>query len=139
MKLKKSKKGFTLIEMVIVLAIMGILIGLIAPAAVRQVKNARIKADAAAARAVGMAIMQEYAEGNIASPAASATEVVIDATPADSVPANINTYIGELPNLKIDSSYNFYYLIDNDQVHIRVGTGTDNVELYPEIDPDYGN
>lgn len=133
-KRNKSKKGFTLIEMVIVMAIMAILIGLVAPGAMKQIKNAKAKSDMASARDVATAITQGIVEEKIKSPAAESTEIIA---------ANGKYMIEDaeivLPTLKVRAGGKYYYYYEDEQVHILVGKsdGSDQVELYPSYDSDY--
>ena len=65
MKKLQNKKGFTLVEMIVVLAIIAILIALLAPNVARLIKNAQITSDNAKAKTV-MNTAQAYATDAIA-------------------------------------------------------------------------
>lgn len=62
----KSKKGFTLVELLVVIGIIGVLSAIAAPAALSKVKEAKEKTDVANAASIAMAIKSEWAEGNAA-------------------------------------------------------------------------
>ena len=62
----KNKKGFTLVEMIVVLAIIGILIALIAPNMARIIKDGQETSDAAKAK-TALTAAQAYATRQISS------------------------------------------------------------------------
>ncbi|KRQ88079.1 Type II secretion system protein G precursor [Caloramator mitchellensis] len=64
MEKRNKKKGFTLIEMVVVMAIIAILAAVAVPQAMKQINNAKKTADIAAAKEIASALMQGMAEGN---------------------------------------------------------------------------
>ena len=65
-KVLKNKKGFTLVEMIVVLAIIAILIALLAPNVARLIRNAQITSDSAKAKTV-MSAAQTFATEAIAA------------------------------------------------------------------------
>lgn len=60
----RKKKGFTLVELLVVIGIIGVLSAIAAPAALSKVKEAKEKTDVANAASIAMAIKSEIAEGN---------------------------------------------------------------------------
>ena len=66
MKKLQNKKGFTLVEMIVVLAIIAILIALLAPNVARLIKNAQTTSDNAKAKTV-MNTAQAYATDAVAN------------------------------------------------------------------------
>lgn len=61
----RGERGFTLLELLVVLAILGLLIGLVAPAALRQLGSAKHKiAEQAIARLVGILDIYKLDVGN---------------------------------------------------------------------------
>jgi prepilin-type N-terminal cleavage/methylation domain-containing protein len=67
MKNINKKKGFTLIELIIVIAIIGILATIAVPKFGNIQKDAKIKADIASAKVIADAASTEYVQENITS------------------------------------------------------------------------
>ena len=80
----KNKKGFTLVEMIVVLAIIGILIALIAPNMARIIKDAQETSDSAKAK-TSLTAAQAYATRQI-SQGRSATPTAGTAIPGVTPP-----------------------------------------------------
>ncbi len=80
---KRNKKGFTLIELVVVIAILGILVAIAVPRLTTARANAAVNADLASARAIASAVAIYEADTGLANPAL-----------ADLVP----DYLNSIPN-----------------------------------------
>lgn len=63
--MKKNNKGFSLVELIIVIAIMAVLIGLLAPQYLKFVQKSKISADCSNAQALATAINVGFADGKI--------------------------------------------------------------------------
>ncbi|MGH4052560.1 MAG: prepilin-type N-terminal cleavage/methylation domain-containing protein [Clostridium sp.] len=122
-----KKKGFTLIELIIVISIIGILTAIAVPKFSGIQKDAKIKADIASARVIGDTTNTLiYKEGITKSTYAN----------GHSVGDEIKSYIQVTPSVKAVSSGEFYVKIDSsDNVEVYVHTGADAVGvdyvLYP--------
>ena len=65
--MKKNNKGFSLVELIIVIAIMAVLIGLLAPQYLRFVDKSKKSADVSNAQALATAFNVAFADSKIAS------------------------------------------------------------------------
>lgn len=75
----KNKKGFTLVEMIVVLAIIGILIALVAPNVSRIIRDGQETSDAAKARTV-LTAAQAYGTRQVAAGRAPSTTLGVEIT-----------------------------------------------------------
>lgn len=63
--MKKNNKGFSLVELIIVIAIMAVLIGLLAPQYLKFVQKSKVSADLSNAQALATAYNAAFAEGSV--------------------------------------------------------------------------
>ncbi len=73
-KLKKNKKGYTLTELIVVVAILGVLALIAAPMVLDQIQNSKEKADMASAKAIETAVQLCLADGTLYIKAATGTD-----------------------------------------------------------------
>lgn len=91
---KMNNKGFSLVELIIVIAIMAVLVGILAPQYLKYVNNSKVSTDITNAESFATAVNVAIADSNpgITSDAMSASDLA--------------TAIGvTLPTSKLDSSY----------------------------------
>lgn len=128
---KLNNKGFSLVELIIVIAIMAVLVGVLAPQYLKYVKTSKISADSSNAEAIATAVNVAIADGSI-SVSGTAT---IDAAALGTG----GTYENKIANLKafpvskVNSAYVWKVTMDATGVtKIELGTSTDLKEIYPD-------
>lgn len=137
---RRNNKGFSLVELIIVIAIMAILAGILAPQFIKYIKQSRISTDIQNAQQIATAVSGEFAD--TATTTAIGKQTVTDGaakwngdTAANSKARTQKEVFGGVPKVKADSTYNFSYEIDKDgAVTVYVTKDSTNVTLYPEVD-----
>lgn len=129
-KIKKRKKGgFTLIEMVVVIAIVVIIAAIAIPQALKAINKSRASTDIANARTYAGEIMTKVADGTIKFEAKAVTKLTKDDPTGFNIdPAN--------PKL-VDGDFYYEFKKDdkgNETVEISVGKSGSLVVIYPTID-----
>lgn len=121
-KENKKNKGFSLVELIIVIAIMVILGAIIAPQYFKHVNNAKISSDIETAARISSAISAEFANQETGVPAGTNNTLV--KTGAWTAVGTANSGItGTVGESKVESGSNFYYSLDADgNVRIAIGT-----------------
>lgn len=136
-QLNKKNKGFTLIEMVVVLAIIAILIAIAVPQVMKQINRTKIQADIQNARAIASALAQWQSEGGNL-PSTTTLQPVSGISGFD--PSEYMN--GPLPQPKLYPSGQFKYKYDSTAAYLAIyapdssSSHTDR-ELYPNPDPNY--
>lgn len=108
---RKKKRGFTLVELIVVLAIVGVISSIAAPTILSKVEEAKVKADMANASSIALAVKSEIAAGK---------EI------ADGDIANLDTAIGSyfdgmVPHPKSEGG-NFIVNIQDNKVTVSSAT-----------------
>lgn len=124
---KLNNKGFSLVELIIVIAIMVILVAVLAPQFTKWVERSRISTDVQNASEIATAVQVALAEGKLTAPTSSTTVdtscLTNKLTSMTAVPKTKSTTVGA------DKSFTFE-VSDSGAVTVK---GNDK-ELFPNID-----
>lgn len=146
---RRNNKGFSLVELIIVIAIMAILAGILAPQFIKYIKKSRVSTDIQNAQQIATAISAEYAD---AGEETTVAFTKIDATNGDKGWTGktaddkknraLKNVLGGIPSVKAESGKVFAYTVGTGgtvTVYV-VAENAANAEgaatLYPEITAD---
>jgi len=146
----KKKKGFTLIELMIVISIMVVIAAIAVPKYASVQKNAKINADIATAKtiadAVSVLVSQEKISETIGTatvPVAITASGTVDTaavTDTEAV-ALIGRYLQSIPTSAVYKGENFKVSVADGIATVYVNSGVKDgkdVEVYPSLDAGYG-
>ena len=78
--MKKDNKGFSLVELIIVIAIMAVLVGVLAPQFIKYVEQSRRSRDIQTAQEIREAVLAAIADGKITGSATTAAYSTLSAS-----------------------------------------------------------
>ncbi|HEY8892645.1 MAG TPA: prepilin-type N-terminal cleavage/methylation domain-containing protein [Clostridium sp.] len=123
------KRGFTIIELVIVIAIIGIIVSISLPKFSTVQKDAKAKADIASAKVITDATYAQIAKGEILLVTTGTSAEIVKGGTGTS--GKIIEYLQNVPIPKATPSSNYTVLISSDgDVTVKVGSNV----LYPIAD-----
>ena len=141
-----KNKGFSLVELIIVIAIMAILAAAIAPALIRYIDKSRKSDDIAAAETINTAVSAALANEDAYSEVSTnmTGSVFCSANPDTAFAGGGSTFVSEVNSSVGGAAPKVKYTKDsNTQWKIAISTNgkpivfKGNVELQPEIDKSY--
>ena len=149
--MKKNNKGFSLVELIIVIAIMAILAGALAPALIKYIAKSRRSTDVSNAQTIATAVTNAlsvevaYDDACNASHSNGSYVVQADGTQlgtADKFVSEVSSQLGASKfNPKYNKDSNFFIHIDSNKSTFQVGVEAHGsypqVVLYPDVDEAY--
>lgn len=120
MRQKRNNKGFSLVELIVVIAIMIVLVAVLAPVFTKYVEQSRRATDVQNANSIAEAILTDATDGTIKG----------DVSVAQLTDTNKPSSIKSVPDVKGNaySSAKFFieYNAGTNEAHVYVGTAADN-------------
>ena len=143
---KKKNKGFSLVELIIVIAIMAILAGVLAPQFIKYIDNSKKSSDIQNAQMIASAVSAQVSEDAVKgyTSFANGSEITYGTGTSDKISyqkvnatTSMKTVVGGEVSAKLDKSKDFYVRVDKDAnviVYISSSTtASTNDIIYPEI------
>lgn len=129
---KMNNKGFSLVELIVVIAIMAVLVGVLAPQFIKYVESSRRSTDVSNAETIRSAVLADIAEGSITASGSGKT-----------CTASIPSTLGEIPKTKgnkysVGADFTYTYDAAKGVCEVYVGTynlsTTEGVSSYKKAD-----
>jgi type IV pilus assembly protein PilA len=143
---KKNNKGFSLVELIVVIAIMAVLVGVLAPQFMGYVTKSKKSTDVKNGQEIASAISVAIADESIAVTSDTVEQVVASGT----IGNILTTYnlLATLPTVKTNSTYSYYATYDSSTGNVAiycgsglVATSTDLADymVYPTVGSKWTN
>jgi type IV pilus assembly protein PilA len=143
--MKKNNKGFSLVELIIVIAIMAILAGALAPALIKYIAKSRRSTDVSNAQTIATAVTNALSVEGAYDDAKADTDYTVNssknggigggASSDNSFESEVSSQLTGTFKPKYDKGKSFVIHLDSDLKTFTVSVG--GKELYPDVDNDY--
>lgn len=143
MEKKMNNKGFSLVELIIVIAIMAVLIGVLAPQYLKYVERSRVSTDVTNAQEIASAVSAAIADGNATATALSSTASKVSDIGGTGKIENLDETVVVKSTAKASANKGKTFCVtvdDNKNVKVYAGESVDpdNI-MYPTVGANYSD
>ena len=142
--MKKNNKGFSLVELIIVIAIMAILAGALAPALIKYIAKSRRSTDVSNAQTIATAVTNALSVEDAYDSAVAGSYTVSDSGnqlgTAGAFNSEVTSQLGKSNfKPKYEKNAHFFINLESDKSTFQVGVKSSSKEvvLYPDVDKSY--
>jgi hypothetical protein len=135
---KLNNKGFSLVELIIVIAIMAVLIGLLAPQFLKYVQRSKYSTDVKNGQEIATVIQTLIADNKLTESVTTA-EAFSGTQKAYVAGVGDGKLLAEAPKSKVSDSnvFKVKYDVKNGKVEVYITDGTNESEVFPELTGEY--
>ena len=141
--MKKTNKGFSMVELIIVIAIMAILAGAIAPALIKYINKSRLSTDVSNAQTIASAITSALSDEDAFNDAPELTQKPLSEVTGDKFKAQLTDALPKWSEMQIKAkkdmnntaftSTNYLVSIDPASSQVEVYIGDTAHMAYPNV------
>lgn len=136
---KLNNKGFSLVELIIVIAIMAVLIGLLAPQFIKYVQRSKYSTDVKNGQEIATVIQTLIADNKLTESVSSSAVEFKTGQAAYDAGVGDGKLLAEAPKSKVSDSnvFKVKYDVKNGKVEVFISDGTNESEVFPELTGEY--
>lgn len=136
---KLNNKGFSLVELIIVIAIMAVLIGLLAPQFLKYVQRSKYSTDVKNGQEIATVIQTLIADNKLTESVSSSAVEFKTGQAAYDAGVGEGKLLAEAPKSKVSDNNKFMvkYDIKNGKVEVFIENSDGSSEIFPELKGEY--
>lgn len=136
---KLNNKGFSLVELIIVIAIMAVLIGLLAPQFIKYVQRSKYSTDVKNGQEIATVIQTLIADNKLTESVSSSAVEFKTGQAAYDAGVGEGKLLAEAPKSKVSDNNKFMvkYDIKNGKVEVFIENSDGSSEIFPELKGEY--
>lgn len=142
---KMNNKGFSMVELIIVIAIMAILAGALAPTLIKYVNKSRMSSDVSNAQQVASAVQEAYSDpssnadvGSLSAGTYTVSAIAGMGVFGDNFDEILGGFNGKVKYTKGgDTELQVVITTSGAGITVKVQTDSTSKELYPQVDASY--